>query len=480
MWGLKVLTNRLSIIAGVLMLAILSDTAIAQDSYYVFGTLGNMNSDSSIKFESRVHASAAVPERFVPGRDFAPVDSAVGLMASTDLQPAPDPSVVDLAVFYAQELFERGRSFETLDATIEEMVRFANDGLASSGVSLTIRVTYAGPFSERLEGIDTILAHGMLGEQSELLRDTLLTDFGADAVILIKATDDVDEFFGFATLGTEHSLSDPLTVPRAVVCLGAAQNSGLECFGRGGIFAHELGHLFGAGHQRNAVGGSGGAFGFSFASECGGGTIVYSPVTAAQQIYSTPSVVVDGEPCGVSASEGSNGTDNAFTIDLTRALMADLRPTMQIGGTVFINGPGELMLAEGEPGQMLTIRRTGDLTMSAAVTLADISSGGIAADLRIDPSDVTFGPGEEALSVRISAVDDAVFEATEVVTLGLRNPLRLEKTGEIVHVSIADNDDPPTAPAPPPDSGGGGLGLPALLFLASIYLMRLPSRPRRK
>jgi hypothetical protein len=474
-----VLTNKLSIGTCFLMLTTLSDTAIAQDGYYVFGTFDNTNSDSSIEFESRVHASAVIPERLVPGRDFAPVDSKDRLMASTDLQPAPDPSVVDLAVFYAQELYERGRSFETLDATIEEMIRFTNDGLASSGVPLTVRVTYAGPFSERLEGIGTVSAHRMLGEQSELLRDTLLTDFGADAVILIKATDDVDNYFGFATIGSEHSLSDPLTVPRAVVCLGAAQNSGLECFGRGGIFAHELGHLFGAGHQRNSVGGSGGAFGFSFASECGGGTLVHSPLTAAQQIYSTPSVVVDGEPCGVSASADSNGTDNALTIDLTRALMADLRPTMRIGGTVFIDGPGELMLAEGEPGQMLTIRRTGDLTMSAAVTLTDISSRGIAADLRIDPSDVKFGPGEEALAVRISAVDDADFEGTEVVTLGLRNPLRLEKTGEIVHVSIADNDDLPPAPAPPPNSGGGGLGLPALLFLASIYLMRLPLRLRR-
>ena len=430
------------------MLIILSHTAIAQGTNYMFD-------------------------------DFAPVNSAVDLMASTDLQPAPDPSVVDLAVFYAQELLERGRSLESLDATIEEMIGFANEGLASSGVPLSVRVTYAGPFSERLEGIDTISAYHMLGTQSELLRDTLLTDFGADAVILIKATDDVDQFFGFATIGTEHSLSDRLTVPRAVVCLGAAQNGGLECFGRGGIFAHELGHLFGAGHQRNSAGGTGGAFVFSFASECGGGTIVHSPVTAAQQIYSTPSVVLDGEPCGVSASAGANGTDNAYTIDLTRALMADLRPTMQIGGTVFIDGPGELMLAEGEPGQMLTIRRTGDLTMSAAVTLAEISSRGGAADVRIDPSDVTFGPGVEALAIQISAVDDAVFEGTEVVTLGLRNPMGLEKTGETVRVSIADNDDPPAAPAPPPRSGGGGLGLPALLLISFIYLMRLPSRQRQ-
>lgn len=47
--------NRLPIVTCFLMLTTLSDTAIAQDSFYVFGALGNTNSDSSIRFESRVH-----------------------------------------------------------------------------------------------------------------------------------------------------------------------------------------------------------------------------------------------------------------------------------------------------------------------------------------------------------------------------------------------------------------------------------------
>lgn len=41
------LSNKLSIVAGVLTLTILSDTAIAQSDFYVFGTFGNTSSDIS-------------------------------------------------------------------------------------------------------------------------------------------------------------------------------------------------------------------------------------------------------------------------------------------------------------------------------------------------------------------------------------------------------------------------------------------------
>jgi OOP family OmpA-OmpF porin len=50
-----VLTNKLSIVTGFLMLTTLSDTAIAQNGFYVFGAFGNTNSDIYINFDSRVH-----------------------------------------------------------------------------------------------------------------------------------------------------------------------------------------------------------------------------------------------------------------------------------------------------------------------------------------------------------------------------------------------------------------------------------------
>ena len=48
------LNNKLFIVAGVLMLAMLSDTAIAQSDFYVFGTFGNTNSDISFNAQNRI------------------------------------------------------------------------------------------------------------------------------------------------------------------------------------------------------------------------------------------------------------------------------------------------------------------------------------------------------------------------------------------------------------------------------------------
>ena len=406
------------------------------------------------------------------GIDFSSDVSLSASQSATELVPAVEPSIVDMGIFYALELRDRGRSLRSLDETIASMVGYTNEALDRSGVPLTLRVTYADWYSERLEGLNVIGAYGQLGENVRVLRETLLTDFGVDIVVLIKATDDVDQLFGFASLGSESALSDPTHVPRAVVCLGAAQTSGLECFGTGGIFAHEVGHMFGAGHQRDAtVGGSGGAFPFSFASECGGGTIVYIPISAAVQIYSTPTISAGGEPCGISASEGENGTDNAYTIDLTRALVADLRPTMPVAGSVFIEGQPSYAIAEGEPSRSFAVRRDGDLSLSAAVNVAVVNPARGHAELAIDPDYVAFTPGQDAVTVQIRAVDDLDVENDELLEVQLRNPLRLEVTGSPVMVTVSDNDVPL-----PPAPGGGGGGSADWVFLILLLLFACRSR----
>lgn len=48
------LINNLSIVTGVLMLAMLSDTAIARSDFYVFGTFGNTNADVSFNAQNRI------------------------------------------------------------------------------------------------------------------------------------------------------------------------------------------------------------------------------------------------------------------------------------------------------------------------------------------------------------------------------------------------------------------------------------------
>ncbi len=48
------LINRLSIVAGVLVLALISDTAVAQSGFYIFGDVGNTDFDISFNAQNRI------------------------------------------------------------------------------------------------------------------------------------------------------------------------------------------------------------------------------------------------------------------------------------------------------------------------------------------------------------------------------------------------------------------------------------------
>jgi len=68
------LNSKLSIVAGVLMLAILSDTAIAQSDFYVFGTFGNTSSDISFNAQNRIDGnndSYALGAGYTVNRNFS-------------------------------------------------------------------------------------------------------------------------------------------------------------------------------------------------------------------------------------------------------------------------------------------------------------------------------------------------------------------------------------------------------------------------
>jgi opacity protein-like surface antigen len=69
-----VLNKKLSIVARVFMLAMLSNTAIAQSDFYVFGTFGNTNSDISFNGQNRIDGdtdSYALGAGYTVNRNFS-------------------------------------------------------------------------------------------------------------------------------------------------------------------------------------------------------------------------------------------------------------------------------------------------------------------------------------------------------------------------------------------------------------------------
>ena len=83
--------NKIFVFAGVLILAMLSDTANAESDFYVFGTFGNTNSDISFNTQNRVSGdinSYAVGAGYAVNRNFSLELSYEG----SDSQDAETPS----------------------------------------------------------------------------------------------------------------------------------------------------------------------------------------------------------------------------------------------------------------------------------------------------------------------------------------------------------------------------------------------------
>jgi opacity protein-like surface antigen len=80
------LHNKLAIGAGVLILAMLSNTAIAKSNFYVFGTFGNTNSDISFNAQNRIDGdtdSYALGAGYTVNRNFS-IEAAYQRFGSQD------------------------------------------------------------------------------------------------------------------------------------------------------------------------------------------------------------------------------------------------------------------------------------------------------------------------------------------------------------------------------------------------------------
>ena len=153
--------------------------------------------------------------------------------------------------------------------------------------------------------------------------------------------------------------------------MGTTGISAYQC--GAGTFAHEIGHNFGAHHDRANAGDNVNlpinAYNFGFV--CGGaGTIMSYVGSPRLSHYSDPALTSGGQPCGV-AFDQPNGAHNGHAIEVMRVQIEALRAPQIKQGTVRLANAA-FSMREDDGGVDITVTRDGDLTRVVSVEVATV------------------------------------------------------------------------------------------------------------
>jgi hypothetical protein len=216
--------------------------------------------------------------------------------------------------------------------------------------------------------------------------------------------------------------------------------SGLQC--AVGVVAHEVGHNFGAHHDRPHASDNVDLpiSAYNFGVVCAGDATIMSYVgTLPLGYYSDPTQFNNGEACGV-AYDQPGGAHNAHVIDVMRTELEAFHAPQEIFGSVSLAASAESMDEWGGPID-ITVTRDGDLTRAASVELATIDE---TTDSQNDYGPVLdrleFAPGESTRVVSIQPIDDGSYEPDETFRVALRYPLGLAVAGDPVTVTLHSED----------------------------------------
>jgi hypothetical protein len=218
--------------------------------------------------------------------------------------------------------------------------------------------------------------------------------------------------------------------------------SGAQC--AESTVAHELGHNFGAHHDRPHADGNVDLpiSAYNYGLPCGGDATLMSYVGAAPLgYYSDPAHFNKGEACGVAFDQPS-GAHNAHVIEEMRTVLESFQAPQVTYGTVSLP-TGPVVMNEWDAPRDITVTRDGDLTHATSVEIASIEdSANAERDYVPVLTRLEFAEGETSKVVRIEPIDDADdYEEDQSFRLVLRYPLGLTVAGSPMTVTL-HSDDP--------------------------------------
>jgi hypothetical protein len=312
---------------------------------------------------------------------------------------ALEPSVVDIAIFYEQTI-EELTGFAGIRVRAQSYVDYTNEAFRASQIPLTLRLVYVGPYP------GTVPADPMMGQAAVA---SWGASYGADL---------------------KHLLFDSRFHPNLDYA-GKAQlvgSWGVTVYpNAGSTFRHEIGHNFGAHHDRPNVFGNVGLpiAAYNFAHLCStAGTAMHYWTQGMQSLrdhYSDPQLGFDGQPCGI-AFDQPGGAHNAKAIDVMRGTIAAYQTPQPVHGTVgFVAGAARV--SEGSRVVTVRVRRDGDLMREGSVEIYSVDESTRAGeDYEPVRERVRFAPGQSDAEVRLQLLDDSVRESVETLKLALAYP----------------------------------------------------------
>ncbi|MBN9691128.1 MAG: hypothetical protein J0M24_12900 [Verrucomicrobia bacterium] len=382
------------------------------------------------------HTAGALPEwaQRIRDRAVAPASAEDGIW-----DPTMPVVTIDLLFLYTPTALAAEGSVDGINRRIDAMIATANRVFENSLTGVRINLVHVAQVNQP-ETANMVTAYSEYRNLAST--QSLRENYKADIVFLLVEQEAVG-FSAVADIGVARG--------NAALAFGAARrmaDAGQRDMGL--VLAHEIGHIFGATHDREHSYNTDlqlvpGVFPYSYGHRFEADGVTFRDVMSYEPgiglpYFSNPRLTYSGQSLGVPAGQPGE-SDVSQTITRMAPFIARYRTAnSRIGFT-----RSTLTVTEGDPRFTIELSREGDVSTSTRVNLTFSSSSSAKTNLDYAlPTSVAvnFAAGQSNAVVDIELLQDELPEGDEQVLIGLgsvQGPHGLARQSSLT-VTIVDDD----------------------------------------